>query len=237
MTQTSYDVVAVGNAIIDILKAVPDTFLAVEDITKSAMTLIDEPRADHLTAAFGADATVAAGGSAANTMTGVASFGGRAAYIGKVSNDELGDVFGHDLRAVGVQFRAGRPEADVPTGRCIIVVTPDAQRTMNTYLGVSSLLHPDDLDEAVAEVANFYRNFHSYRYVGRRLVMRLQRAVTPELLGHLNAEFTDLIEEGAYHKLPGGIYDTSYIRQYAQAAGVDESTLLQSYRQYTQAHA
>jgi len=88
------------------------------------------------------------GGSAANTMCGVASLGGRAAYLGKVSDDELGNVFGHDLRAVGVQFRPGAPEADTPTGRCIIVVTPDAQRTMNTYLGVSSLLQPTDIDEA-----------------------------------------------------------------------------------------
>ncbi|MEY2754019.1 MAG: hypothetical protein RJB65_377, partial [Actinomycetota bacterium] len=82
------------------------------------------------------------------TAVGVASFGGRAAYVGKVSDDELGQVFGHDMRAVGVQFRAGAPEGGVPTGRCIIVVTPDAQRTMNTYLGVSSLLQPSDVDEA-----------------------------------------------------------------------------------------
>ena len=88
------------------------------------------------------------GGSAANTMCGVASFGGRAAYIGKVTDDDLGAVFGHDLHAVGVAFRPGAPHGDTPTGRCIIVVTPDAQRTMNTYLGVSSLLSSDDLDEA-----------------------------------------------------------------------------------------
>jgi sugar/nucleoside kinase (ribokinase family) len=88
------------------------------------------------------------GGSAANTMCGVASFGGRAAYIGKVHDDELGQVFGHDLRAVGIAFRPGSPEADTPTGRCIIVVTPDAQRTMSTYLGVSSLFSPPDIDVA-----------------------------------------------------------------------------------------
>jgi sugar/nucleoside kinase (ribokinase family) len=81
-------------------------------------------------------------------MCGIASFGGRAAYIGKVCDDELGRVFGHDLRAVGITFRPGAPEADVPTGRCIIVVTPDAERTMNTYLGVSSLLCPPDVDAA-----------------------------------------------------------------------------------------
>jgi sugar/nucleoside kinase (ribokinase family) len=88
------------------------------------------------------------GGSAANTMCGVASFGGTAAYIGKVSNDDLGEVFGHDLLAVGVQFRPGSRLDDVPTGRCIIGVTPDAERTMNTYLGASSLLAIDDVDAA-----------------------------------------------------------------------------------------
>ena len=97
------------------------------------------------------------GGSAANTMCGVASFGGRAAYIGKVTDDDLGAVFGHDLNAVGVAFRPGAPAADTPTGRCIIVVTADAQRTMNTYLGVSSLLCADDLDEtAIADGAVLY---------------------------------------------------------------------------------
>ncbi|MEM1334222.1 MAG: adenosine kinase, partial [Actinomycetota bacterium] len=88
------------------------------------------------------------GGSAANTMTGVASFGGRAAYIGKVDDDDLGDVFGHDLRAEGVAFRGGGVAEGTPTGRCVIVVTPDAERTMNTYLGVSSFLGIDDVDDA-----------------------------------------------------------------------------------------
>ena len=91
-------------------------------------------------------------------MCGVASFGGRAAYIGKVSDDELGDVFGHDLNAVGVAFRPGAPRSETPTGRCIIVVTPDAQRTMNTYLGVAELLSSDDLDEAT--IADGARALH-----------------------------------------------------------------------------
>ena len=120
------------------------------------MELIDTDRAVHLYRALGS-AVEMSGGSAANTMCGVASFGGRAAYIGKVSDDELGAVFGHDLNAVGVAFRPGAPHADTPTGRCIIVVTPDAQRTMNTYLGVSSLLSADDLDEeAIAAGAVLY---------------------------------------------------------------------------------
>ena len=97
------------------------------------------------------------GGSAANTMVGVASLGGRAAYIGKVNGDDLGDVFGHDMRAVGVTFH-GRGDHGTPTGRCVIVVTPDAERTMNTYLGVSSVLCVDDIDESV--VADSQRALH-----------------------------------------------------------------------------
>ena len=136
-----------GNALVDVISHADDGFIHHHELVKGSMTLVDTDRALYLYRALGS-AVEMSGGSAANTMTGVASFGGRAAYIGKVSGDELGEVFGHDLRAVGVQFRPGQPEGDVPTGRCIIVVTPDAQRTMNTYLGVSSLLKPSDIDEA-----------------------------------------------------------------------------------------
>lgn len=157
-----FDVVGVGNALVDVISHAEDHFIDRHDLVKGSMTLVDTDRALHLYRALGT-AVEMSGGSAANTMTGVASFGGRAAYIGKVSDDELGRVFGHDLRAVGVQFRAGRPEDGVPTGRCIIVVTPDAQRTMNTYLGVSSLLKPADIDEAtVAAGAVLYMEGYLY---------------------------------------------------------------------------
>ncbi|MBI4883544.1 MAG: adenosine kinase [Actinobacteria bacterium] len=140
-----YDVVGVGNALVDVISHADDGFLHRHELVKGSMTLVDTDRALQLYQALGT-AVEMSGGSCANTMTGVASFGGRAAYIGKVSDDELGRVFGHDMRAVGVQFRPGSPVADTPTGRCIIVVTPDAERTMNTYLGVSSLLCPPDID-------------------------------------------------------------------------------------------
>ena len=146
MTNSTYDVVAVGNAIIDILKPVPDAFLASEGIAKDAMTLIDEARADHLTAAFGADAVVAAGGSAANTMTGVASFGGKAGYIGKVAADALGERFTHEFHAAGVAFSTAPRPTPPGTARSLIAVTPDGHRSMNTYLGASTLLAPDDID-------------------------------------------------------------------------------------------
>jgi sugar/nucleoside kinase (ribokinase family) len=146
MTSPTYDVVAVGNAIVDVLKPVPDAFLAAENIAKSAMTLIDEPRADHLTAAFGADAVVAAGGSAANTVTGIASFGGKTGYIGKVADDALGARFTSEFRASGVAFNTPPRALPPGTARCLIAVTPDGHRSMNTYLGASTLLSPDDID-------------------------------------------------------------------------------------------
>ncbi|HEX2782127.1 MAG TPA: adenosine kinase [Ilumatobacteraceae bacterium] len=145
MAGIQYDVVGIGNALVDVIAHADDSFIGRHELVKGSMTLVDTDRALYLYRALGG-AVEMSGGSAANTMCGVASFGGTAAYIGKVSDDELGQVFGHDCRAVGVQFRPGAPSADTPTGRCIIVVTPDAQRTMNTYLGVSSLLGPSDID-------------------------------------------------------------------------------------------
>ena len=148
--------VGIGNALVDVIAHADDSFIGLESLVKGSMTLIESDRAASLYKALGS-AVEMSGGSAANTMCGVASFGGRAAYIGKVSNDDLGQVFGHDLRAVGVAFRPGAPAGDMPTGSCIIVVTPDAQRTMNTHLGVSSLLCPPDIDlDTVAAGAVLY---------------------------------------------------------------------------------
>jgi len=142
-----YDVVGIGNALVDVISHAPDDFIGDHGLVKGAMDLVDTDRAVQLYQALGS-AVEMSGGSAANTMCGVASFGGQAAYIGKVTDDELGRVFGHDLLAVGVQFRPGGDRNDVPTGRCIIVVTPDAERTMNTFLGASSLLGVTDVDDA-----------------------------------------------------------------------------------------
>jgi sugar/nucleoside kinase (ribokinase family) len=142
----TYDVVGIGNALVDVIAHAPDDFLDHHGLTKGWMDLIDTDRAVQLYRALGS-AVEMSGGSAANTMCGIASFGGRAAYIGKVSDDDLGTVFGHDLLAVGVQFRPGSRDEEEPTGRCIIVVTPDAERTMNTFLGASSLLGIPDVDE------------------------------------------------------------------------------------------
>ena len=142
---TTLDVVGIGNAIVDVLAPSDDAFLTQHDLRKGTMALIDESRAETLYAAMGS-AVEASGGSCGNTMAGLASLGGKGAYIGKVRNDQLGNVFAHDIRAIGVKFDT-KPLTDGPsTARCLIVVTPDAQRTMNTYLGACVELGPDDID-------------------------------------------------------------------------------------------
>ena len=144
-TPARFDVVGIGNALVDVLSSEPDDFLAGHGLVKGSMTLIDTDTAEALYGAMGAK-TEMSGGSAANTLSGVASFGGRAAYIGRVRDDDLGSSFGHDLRSLGVHFSDRQATDGDPTGRCMIVVTPDAQRTMNTYLGASAALGTDDLD-------------------------------------------------------------------------------------------
>jgi sugar/nucleoside kinase (ribokinase family) len=157
-----YDVVGIGNALVDVIAHATDDFLADYGLVKGAMTLIETERAVELYGALDT-AIEMSGGSAANTMCGIASLGGSAAYIGKVNGDDLGEVFGHDLRAVGVAFRGRHHDLATPTGRCVIVVTPDAERTMNTYLGVSSFLGVDDIDEeAVADGAVLYMEGYLY---------------------------------------------------------------------------
>jgi sugar/nucleoside kinase (ribokinase family) len=153
---TRFDVVGIGNALVDVIAHASDDFLGEFELVKGSMTLIESDRATELYRALDG-AVEMSGGSAANTMCGVASFGGRAAYIGKVDADDLGEVFGHDMRAVGVSFRGGGVVHGTPTGRCVIVVTPDAERTLNTYLGVSSDLNVGDVDdEAIADSSVLY---------------------------------------------------------------------------------
>jgi len=148
MTETRFDVLCIGNAIVDVLARVEDSFLARHDLTKGMMRLIDEQTADQLYGDMG-PAIEISGGSAGNTAAGLASFGGRAAYFGKVKNDQLGDVFTHDLRAQGVTFESMRATAGPATARSFILVTPDGERTMNTFLGACVNLTAADIDPAV----------------------------------------------------------------------------------------
>jgi sugar/nucleoside kinase (ribokinase family) len=145
MAGTQFDVVAIGNAIVDMLHQAPDDFLTVHQIEKGAMTLVDEARALYLTEMFG-EPLIAAGGSVANSATGVASFGGRAGFIGVVADDALGAGFAEAFRAVGASFNPSERKGPPGTGRCMIVVTPDGQRSMSTYLGAAGLLAPADID-------------------------------------------------------------------------------------------
>ena len=142
MTDPSLDVVGIGNAIVDVLSQADEAFLKAQDLTKGSMTLIDGVRAEALYAAMGPGVEVS-GGSAANTMAGLASLGGRGAFVGKVRNDLLGGIFQHDIRAAGVAFDTPVATDGPPTARCLIFVTPDAQRTMNTFLGAAVELAPD----------------------------------------------------------------------------------------------
>jgi sugar/nucleoside kinase (ribokinase family) len=146
MTQTDIDVIGIGNAIVDVLSQTDDDFLNENGLAKGAMTLIDADQAEGLYAKMGPGVEVS-GGSAANTIACLASLGGKGAFIGKVRNDQLGDVFRHDIRAGGVTFDTKPKEDGAPTARCLIFVTPDAERTMQTFLGASVELGPDDIDE------------------------------------------------------------------------------------------
>jgi sugar/nucleoside kinase (ribokinase family) len=156
MADAPFDVVGVGNAIVDVIAQSDENDLARLDLNKGTMTLIDDAQAEWLYSEMGA-AIETSGGSAANTLAGIASLGGTGAYIGKVRDDQLGGVFSHDIKAAGVDYRSRAATEGPSTARCLIFVTPDADRTMQTYLGVSVMLGPDDIDpEAIGDAQITY---------------------------------------------------------------------------------
>lgn len=205
--ETKFDVIGIGNAIVDVLAQAGDGFLDAHRLEKGAMTLVDARESERLYAAMPPGVEVS-GGSAANTMAGIASLGGRAAYIGKVRDDQLGRVFRHDIRAAGVAFDTP-PASDGPaTARCLIVVTPDAQRTMQTYLGASVELTQDDVDPdliASAQVtylegylwdrptakAAFVRASELAHAAGRKVALTLS---DPFCVERHRASFLDLVD-------------------------------------------
>ena len=201
------DVVGIGNALVDVLSQESEAFVTAQRLVKGAMQLVDEARASELYAAMG-PAVEVSGGSAANTIVGVASFGGRAHYVGKVRDDQLGEVFRHDLRSVGVGYSTSAATSGPATGRCLIVVTPDAQRTLTTYLGASVQLGPADVDKGVIERAAILylegylfdppeaqRAFHAAAGVahaaGRKVALTLS---DPFCVDRHRAAFRDLVE-------------------------------------------
>lgn len=151
MTDTKYDVAGIGNAIVDIIARCDEAFLSNQGMEKGFMQLIEAGRAEELYAAMG-PATEQSGGSVANSIAGIASFGGKCAFIGRVADDQLGKVFAHDIRSIGVAYDTPPSDAGLPTARCFVLVTPDGERTMNTFLGASTELKPADVDkQAIAQ--------------------------------------------------------------------------------------
>src|SRR5436190_20591876 len=148
MADAKYDVLGIGNAIFDVLVQTDETFLGRHGMTKGGMALIDEARATAIYSDMG-PATEMSGGSAANTIVGIANLGARAAYVGKVRDDQIGRLYTHDIRAAGVAFETKAASDGPATGCSYILVTPDGERTMNTYLGAAQQLMPDDIDAAL----------------------------------------------------------------------------------------
>lgn len=191
MTEPSFDVLTIGNAIVDIIANAEEDFLVRENIIKGAMNLIDTDRAEHLYSVMG-PAIEASGGSAANTAAGVASFGGRAAYFGKVCDDHLGGIFRHDIRAAGVDFDT-KPLAEAPpTARSMIFVTPDGERSMNTYLGACVELGPEDIDaEKVANSAITYFEGYLWDPPRAKEAIRLAAEIAHEHGGDFSMTLSD----------------------------------------------
>lgn len=196
MSQPTLDVVGIGNAIVDIIASADDAFLEAQGMSKGAMMLVDERRAEAIYAQMG-PTMISSGGSAGNTIAGIASLGGRTGYIGKVCDDEFGQAFRHDITATGTIFRTP-PAGDGPgTAQCLILVTPDSQRTMNTYLGACVNIGPEDIDEELIRSAQYTylegylyddsaakRAFHSAGEIahaaGRRVALSLSDAFCVE---------------------------------------------------------
>src|SRR5436190_4973694 len=207
MTETNIDVVGIGNAIVDVIARADDAFLAREALVKGTMTLIDAERAEALYRMMG-PAVEISGGSVGNTMAGLASLGGRGAYIGKVRDDFLGEVYRHDITAIGVRFDTPPAASGPGTARCLILVTPDGQRTMNTYLGACAELGPADIDPEVIAAAQvtylegylfdpplaqeaFRKAAAIAHSAGRQVALSLS---DPFCVGRHRADFRDLID-------------------------------------------
>ena len=206
MTSAAFDVLGIGNAIVDVISHADDAFLATHKLAKGGMMLIDEQQAEALYAAMGPGVEIS-GGSCGNTMAAVASFGVKGAYIGKVRNDQLGQVFSHDLRATGVSFATAAATDGPSTARCLILVTPDAQRTMNTYLGACTRLGPADIDTGLVASARVtyvegylwdppeakkavLKAFDAARAAGREVSITLSDSFC---VGRYRDEFRDLV--------------------------------------------
>jgi sugar/nucleoside kinase (ribokinase family) len=186
------DVVGIGNALVDVLSHETDEFVEAQGMVKGTMALIDTERAEALYAAMN-PAVEISGGSCANTMVGLASFGSAAAFIGRVRTDQLGAVYAHDLRAAGVQFDTQPATDGLPSGRCLIVVTPDAERTLNTYLGASAELGESDVDPSlIASASITYLEGYLWDSPGAQLAYRAAAARAHEAGQRVALTLSDL---------------------------------------------
>jgi sugar/nucleoside kinase (ribokinase family) len=191
MIARSTDVLALGNAIVDVIARAEEDFLHAHSLIRGAMTLIDEPRAEALYAAMG-PGTVISGGSAANTIAGLASFGGQGAFIGKVRNDELGRLYRHDLTSLGVAFETPAASEGPATARCLIVVTPDGERTMNTYLGACQGLSEADVDaDAIAAARIVYLEGYLWDPPAAKLAFRKASEIAHDAGGRVALTLSD----------------------------------------------
>jgi len=180
MTSATYDVLAIGNALVDVITVAEPAFLADHAIPKGTMRLIAADEAERLYGIMGEGREVS-GGSAANTVAGIAAMGGRPAFVGRVAADQLGEVFAHDIRAAGVAFSTPAMVDGPPTGRCLIVVTPDGDRTMSTYLGACQELSEADIDPEVVRASQIlYLEGYLWDPVGPRAAMRKAVAIARE---------------------------------------------------------
>ena len=206
MTEATHDVVAIGNAIVDILAKADDDFIAANGMTKGAMQLVFSPEeADALYAKMG-PGTEVSGGSAANTIAGMAALGSRCGFIGQVADDQLGRVFAHDIVAAGITFDTAARAGSPTTGRCLIFVSPDGQRTMNTFLGASHYLPAVALDRALIEGSR-YLYLEGYLWdpeeprAAMRAAIELARAAGRKVAFTLSAEFVIDRHRAAFHEL------------------------------------
>ncbi len=209
MSQPRYDVIAIGNAIVDVMSPCEDNLIEELNMVRGGMTLIGTDRAKELYAAMG-PAREISGGSAANTLAGLSALGAQCAFIGQVADDQLGEVFGHDIRAVGIDFDTAPRAGDPPTARCLIFVSPDGQRTMNTFLGASQFLPAEALNlETVADASILFlegylwdpeepraamrKAIEAAKAAGRKVAFTLS---DPFVISRHGDDFRDLIEEG-----------------------------------------
>ncbi|WP_025897581.1 adenosine kinase [Sneathiella glossodoripedis] len=191
MNSTRFDTTCIGNAIVDVFSKIEDEFLETENLVKNSMNLIDENRAIDLYAKMGSAIEVS-GGSAGNTAAGVASLGGKSNYIGKVRNDQLGDIFAHDIQAAGVNFETQKSTAGPATARSFILITPDAHRTMNTYLGACVELGPDDIDEeAISQSAVTYMEGYLWDPEGGKAAFRKAAKIAHEAKQRVSLTLSD----------------------------------------------